>query len=120
MSEYDKENLFAKILRKEIPCDKVYENEYALAFNDIAPKAPIHILVIPKGEYCSYIDFFEKASKEEKEGFTEAILYITQKFDLENKGSRLIANQGKEGGQEVPHFHVHICAGKNLGNLFWP
>lgn len=112
---YDPNNIFAKILRQEIPCDKVYENDHVLAFNDIAPHAPTHILVIPKGAYTDASDFSEKASSTEKVAFMEAIGTITT--ELKTTGYRLIANTGLHGGQEVPHFHMHILGGKPLGPM---
>jgi histidine triad (HIT) family protein len=114
---YDKNNVFARILRKEIPANMVYENEIALAFHDIHPSAPLHILVIPKGEFIAFDDFVAKASAEEILGFTQTILHVIQIFDLQENGYRLLSNQGLYGGQEVPHFHVHILGGKQLGPL---
>ena len=113
---YDNENIFAKILRGEIPCDKVYEDDYVLAFNDIAPQAPIHILVIPKGAYLSIDDFSAKASDEEIVGFHRAVAKIISDHDL-GDGFRCIANTGENGGQEVPHYHLHILGGKALGSM---
>ena len=114
---YDSENIFAKILRGEIPCDKVFENDHALAFNDIAPQAPVHILVIPKGEYISIADFSAKASAEELKGFHDAIAEIIVAQQLEPQGFRVIANAGEHGGQEVPHYHAHILAGEPIGPM---
>ena len=105
---YDKENIFAKILRGEIPCDKVYEDEYALAFNDIAPQAPIHALVIPKGEYISFDDFSSTASAEEITGFYRAAQKVAAELGLKEGGYRTLANTGSDAHQEVPHFHLHI------------
>ena len=120
-SEYDKGNIFAKILAGSIPCNKVYENEYALAFFDIQPQASKHILVIPKGEYVSSQDFYVKASHEEIIGFHACISEVTAQEGLNiegnEKGYRLISNAGIHGGQEVPHFHVHILGGQKLGTL---
>ena len=113
---YDDNNIFAKILRGEIPCKKVYEDEHALAFHDIAPKAPVHVLVIPKGKYVSIADFGAKASAEEVKGFYAAVSKIAGEQGLGETGFRMIANTGFNGGQEVPHFHVHILGGKKL----WP
>lgn len=112
---YDKENIFAKILRGEIPCDKVYEDEYVLAFNDIAPQAPIHALVIPKGEYISFDDFSSTASAEEIAGFYKAAQKVAAELGLQEGGYRTLANTGSDAHQEVPHFHLHIFGGCNLG-----
>ncbi len=114
---YDDNNIFAKILRGEIPCKEVYEDKYVLAFNDIAPKAPVHILVIPKGKYVSISDFGAKASAEEVKGFYAAVSKIAEEQNLKDEGFRTIANTGLNGGQEVPHFHVHILGGRKLGPM---
>jgi histidine triad (HIT) family protein len=114
---YDPSNIFAKILRNEIPCTKIYEDEFVLAFPDINPKAPIHILVIPKGAYTCLDDFGSRASPAEITGFFKAVAHITDKMDLQNRGYRMIANKGLNGGQEVPHFHVHLLGGKALGPM---
>ena len=114
---YDESNIFARILRGEIPCAKVYEDEYALAFNDIAPQAPIHILVIPKGAYVSWDDFSARASAEEIAGFVRAVGRIARDAGLVEPGYRLLANVGANGGQEVPHLHVHIFGGHPLGPM---
>jgi len=117
MSEYDDQNIFAKILRGEIPCNKVYEDDFVLAFHDIAPHAPTHILVIPKGAYVSIADFGTKASAEEIAGFYAAVSKIAEQEGLTEEGFRAIANTGAHGGQEVPHFHMHILGGKKLGPM---
>ncbi len=117
MSPYQPQNIFAKILRGEIPCSKVYEDEYVLAFNDIAPKAPVHILVIPKGAYISIDDFGANASAKEIKAFYAAVAKIVQEKNLAGEGFRTISNTGVNGGQEVPHFHVHILGGKKLGPM---
>lgn len=114
---YDPENIFAKILRGEIPCDKVYEDDYVLAFNDITPKAPVHVLVIPKGAYVSHDDFSQSATVEEIAGFTRAIGKIARDRGVAQAGYRLIANAGVNGGQEVPHYHVHILGGASVGPM---
>ncbi|MDH5773258.1 MAG: histidine triad nucleotide-binding protein [Rhodospirillaceae bacterium] len=114
---YDQENIFAKILRNEIPCDKVYEDEWALAFNDINPQAPVHTLVIPKGEYVSWDDFSAMATPDEVVGFVRAVGNVAQKLGLNEKGYRLLANIGTYGGQEVPHLHVHLFGGTHLGPM---
>lgn len=117
MADYDENNIFAKILRGEIPCEQVMENEHVLAFNDISPQAPVHILVIPKGAYTDIEDFGSNASPEEITGFWRAVSEISQDLGLHESGFRTIANTGLNGGQEVPHFHVHILGGKALGAM---
>ena len=112
---YNNENIFAKILRGEIPCDKVYENDQALAFKDINPQAPVHILVIPKGPYISYADFGQQASDAELAGFMRAVGEVAKQLGVTDRGSRILSNQGENGHQEVPHFHVHLLGGKDLG-----
>jgi diadenosine tetraphosphate (Ap4A) HIT family hydrolase len=114
---YDDNNVFAKILRGELPSKKVYEDEWALAFHDINPLAPVHILVIPKGPYVSWDDFSEKASDEEIAGFTRAVGKVARDQQLVVQGYRLLANTGKRAGQEVPHLHVHIFGGQPLGPM---
>ena len=114
---YDPDNIFAKILRGEIPCDKVFEDEWALAFHDIAPQAPVHILVIPKGEWVSWDDFSARAATEEISGFVRAVGQVARENRLVELGYRLLANIGAHGGQEVPHLHVHLFGGKPLGRM---
>jgi|SRR5688572_17611093 len=114
---YDDNNIFAKILRGEIPCQKVYEDDYVLAFNDIRPQAPVHVLVVPKGKYMSIADFGAGAKPEEIAGFYRAVAQIAKDMNLPNDGFRVIANAGLNGGQEVPHFHVHILGGTKLGPM---
>lgn len=114
---YDKNNIFAMILRGDIPCDKIYENDYALAFNDINPQAPVHTLVIPKGEYLSMADFSLNASEELVTGFFRAVGETARILNLEENGYRLIANTGDNAHQEVPHLHFHILSGKKLGPM---
>ncbi len=114
---YDKQNIFARILRAEIPCKKVYEDQFAFAFHDINPQAPVHVLVIPKGSYCSFTDFSATASEAEIAGFFRAVGKIANDLGLEAGGYRLLANMGQDSGQEVPHFHVHLFAGKPLGRM---
>lgn len=114
---YDDTNIFARILRGELPCRKVYEDEHALAFHDIAPLAPIHILVIPKGPYVSWDDFSEKASDAEIAGFARAIGKVARDGEMAVQGYRLLANTGKRSGQEVAHLHVHIFGGEPLGPM---
>lgn len=117
MSAYDQNNIFAKILRGEIPNDTVYEDEHVLAFNDIAPQAPVHVLVIPKGSYVSIDDFGANGSAEEVKAFHVAISKIVGQLGLAQDGFRVISNTGKNGGQEVPHYHAHILGGKALGPM---
>jgi histidine triad (HIT) family protein len=114
---YDTQNIFARILRGEIPCRKVYEDAFALAFHDIAPQAPVHVLVIPKGEFCSFADFSTLAGDAEIAGFFRAVGKIAKDLGLEAPGYRLLANMGEHSGQEVPHFHVHLFAGRPLGRM---
>lgn len=114
---YNPHNIFAKILRGEIPCSKVYEDEHVLAFNDIAPQAPVHILVIPKGAYIDVADFGAKASAAEIKAFYEAVAKIADEKGLKQGGFRAISNTGLNGGQEVPHYHLHILGGKKLGPM---
>jgi diadenosine tetraphosphate (Ap4A) HIT family hydrolase len=114
---YDDQNIFAKILRGEIPARRVYEDEFALAFHDIAPQAPHHILVIPKGSYVSWDDFSARASDAEIAGFARAVGNVARAAGMVEPGYRLLANVGQDSGQEVPHLHVHIFAGKPLGPM---
>jgi len=114
---YDENNLFAQILRDEIPSKKVYEDEHVLAFDDINPLAPTHILVIPKGPYVSWDDFSAKASDAEIAGFVRAVGKIARGEGLVESGYRLLANVGLNSGQEVPHLHVHIFGGRPLGPM---
>jgi histidine triad (HIT) family protein len=112
---YDDANIFARILRGEIPCKKVYEDEHTLAFEDINPKAPVHTLVIPKGKYVCATDFAEKASDAEIGALIRAVRKVAGLKGVDAAGYRLIANTGVEGGQEVPHFHIHLLGGRALG-----
>lgn len=114
---YDDQNVFAKILRGEIPARKVYEDDYAFAFHDINPQAPTHILVIPRGPYVSWDDFSAKADDAEIAGFVRAVGAIAREAGLVEPGYRLLANTGPDSHQEVPHLHVHIFAGKPLGPM---
>ncbi len=114
---YDDSNIFAKILRGEIPSNKVYEDEHVLAFHDINPLAPTHILVIPKGPYVSWDDFSAKASDEEIAAFVRAVGRIARQAGLIGEGYRVLANVGMNSGQEVPHLHAHIFAGRPLGPM---
>jgi diadenosine tetraphosphate (Ap4A) HIT family hydrolase len=114
---YNPENIFARILRGEIPCRKVYEDEFSLAFHDINPQAPEHILVIPKGQYVSWDDFSAKAAEAEIAGFVRAIGHVAREAGLVTPGYRLLANSGPNSHQEVPHLHVHIFGGRALGPM---
>ena len=118
--DYDNENIFARILRNEIPCSKIYEDEHALAFEDINPQAPVHVLVIPKGQYMSMDDFSNFASDKEIAGFIRAVGNTARKLNLSNDGYRIIGNIGNDGMQEVPHLHIHIFGGKKLGTMLKP
>lgn len=114
---YDDGNIFARILRGELPCKKVYEDDHALAFHDINPQAPVHILVIPKGRYVAWDDFTAKAPEAEIAGFIRAVGQVAREAGLAAPGYRLLANNGGHGHQEVPHLHVHIFGGKQLGAM---
>jgi diadenosine tetraphosphate (Ap4A) HIT family hydrolase len=114
---YDDKNVFAKILRGEIPSTKVYEDQWALAFHDTSPLAPVHILVIPKGPYVSWDDFSATASDEEIVGFVRAVGKVARDQQLVVQGYRLLANTGKRASQQVPHLHVHIFGGQPLGPM---
>ncbi|SEW28403.1 histidine triad (HIT) family protein [Aliiroseovarius sediminilitoris] len=118
---YDEQNIFAKILRGEIPNDTVYEDDYALAFRDIQPQAPVHVLVIPKGPYVNHDHFANAATDAEIAGYTRAIGKICEALRIapgdNGRGYRTIANSGEDGVQEVPHFHTHILAGRMLGRM---
>lgn len=114
---YDDQNIFAKILRGEIPNNTVYEDDHVLAFRDIAPQAPVHILVIPKGAYVSIDDFAARASADETAAFYSAIAKIVAQEGLQAGGFRCIANTGLNGGQEVPHYHIHILGGAPIGPM---
>ena len=112
---YDRNNVFARILRGEIPCKKVYESAHALAFNDISPQMPVHVLVIPKGEYVNLDDFTAKASAAELADFIKAVGEVARLVGVADSGYRIIANSGADAHQEVPHLHVHIFGGKRIG-----
>ena len=114
---YDPNNIFAKILRGEIPCNKAYEDEAVLAFHDIEPAAPVHVLVIPKGKYASFDDFVRRANDGEVHRFFTTVQKIAHELGIDKTGYRLITNHGADASQSVPHFHVHILAGRLLGGL---
>ena len=112
MAAYDSTNIFARILRGEIPCRKVYEDDFALAFHDVNPQAPVHVLVIPKGPYVNNMDFSANAPADLVAGFWRAVGTVARELGLEEQGYRLVANNGAGGGQVVFHFHVHVVSGK--------
>ena len=114
---YDRNNIFARILRGELPCRKVYEDQHVLAFHDIRPQAPTHIVVIPKGEYVSLDDFSQKASEAELVAFLRAISRIAREQGVTDGGYRILANHGAAAHQEVPHFHLHLFGGRDLGPM---
>ena len=120
-TRYDDQNIFARMLRGEIPNDTVAENDHALAFRDIRPQAPVHVLVIPKGAYVSYDDFAANASDAEIVGFNRLVAQVTQAEGLAlaqgGKGFRAISNTGEHGVQEVPHFHMHLLGGRGMGRM---
>ncbi len=114
---YDEGNIFARILRGEIPCKKIFENEEALVFHDIRPQAPIHAIIIPKGAYQNAYEFYKEATPQELQGFTEAIVKVIDLLGLKEYGYRMITNHGLHGRQEVPHFHIHLLGGRPLGRM---
>ena len=114
---YDPNNVFARILRGEIPCRKVYEDEHTLAFHDIGPQAPVHVLVVPKGQYISFDDFSANASETEQAALLRAVGKIARDLGVAESGYRILSNIGTDGGQEVPHLHIHIFGGRRLGRM---
>jgi diadenosine tetraphosphate (Ap4A) HIT family hydrolase len=117
MKSYDTNNIFARILRGEIPCKKVLETQHSLAFHDINPLSPVHVLVIPKGAYVDFDDFSAKASAEEKADFITAIGEVARMTGAAPDGYRILSNIGKNGHQEVPHLHMHVFGGRHLGRM---
>ena len=115
--DYDPGNIFARILRGEIPSTRIFEDEWAVAFHDIVPQAPVHVLVIPRGAYRSWADFSATASDAEIAGFVRAVGTVARQLGLEVPGYRLLANAGTDAHQEVPHLHVHLFGGKALGPM---
>ncbi len=115
--EYDKNNIFARLLRGEVSCDKFFEDRYAMAFQDINGKAPVHALIIPKGEYRNAGDFAKNASDEEIVGFQRSLNKVVDYLGVAETGYRLIANTGKNAHQEVEHYHIHVLGGKDLGDI---
>jgi histidine triad (HIT) family protein len=114
---YDRDNVFARILRGELPCREVYEDEHVLAFRDINPQAPVHVIVIPKGEYASVDDFSANASPPEQAAFMQAIGRIAHQEGVAESGYRILANHGAAAHQDVPHFHMHLFGGHDLGPM---
>jgi len=114
---YDNQNIFAKIIRKEIPCEAIYEDEKVLFFNDINPLAKIHILGIPKDSVINFRDFIEKTDEATVNYFFKKTTEVVKKFELHKTGYRIITNDGINANQEVPHFHIHILGGNDLGGL---
>ena len=117
---YDPSNIFAKILRGELPCDKVYEDEQVLAFRDVNPQTPTHVLIVPKGDYISFDDFSQKASDAEIAAFMRTAGRIARELGLAVPGYRILANHGRDGRQEVPHFHLHLFGGQDCGRMIKP
>jgi diadenosine tetraphosphate (Ap4A) HIT family hydrolase len=117
LGDYDDQNIFARILRGEIPSRKVLENEWALAIHDISPQAPVHVLVLPKGRYLSLADFTASASDAEIAGFFRTVGAVAKHLALEQPGYRVLANMGEDAGQEIAHFHVHLFGGRKLGRM---
>ncbi len=117
MADYDDGNIFAKILRGEIPNDTVYENAHVLAFRDIAPQRPTHVLVIPKGAYTTWRDFAREGSPAEHAAFVQAVAEVVEKEGVAESGYRLIVNNGRDGHQDVPHVHMHIVGGASAGPM---
>ena len=117
---YDKNNIFAKILRKEIPCKKIFENDYVLSFHDINPQKKIHALVIPKGEYIDLDDFNNRASDQEIVALSKAVTEVSKMLGISTdigKGYRVLTNSSEDGGQEVPHLHFHLFGGEKVGKM---
>lgn len=120
VADYDDSNIFARILRGEIPAKAIYEDDHAFAFHDINPQATVHALVIPKGRYVSWADFSQRASESEITGFIRAVGHVARELGVEETGYRLLANHGEDSHQEVPHLHVHILGGNKVGPLVVP
>ena len=117
LSTYDPDNVFARILRGELPSERVFEDEHVVAFADIAPQAPVHVLVIPRAAYVSFADFVKRASGDEVVGFFRTVGLVAAQLGLDAPGYRILSNVGDHGGQEVPHFHVHLFGGQPLGAM---
>ena len=114
---YDKENIFSKIIDGKIETEKIYENTYVLCIKDLFPRSPLHILILPKKKYIDIYDFSVSASTEEKEQIFLAFKILIEKFELIDKGNRIITNSGRDGRQEIPHLHFHLLAGKDIGKM---
>ena len=117
MKNYDENNIFNKILRNEIGCEKIHEDQYCLSFNDINKQAPVHVLTIPKNKYVNFNSFAENATDKEISSFLRSILEVAEKTKIKDSGFRIIINCGPDSNQEVPHLHAHVLGGKNLGSL---
>ncbi len=117
LGAYDPDNVFARILRGEIPSDVVFEDDHVVAFTDAAPKAPVHVLVVPRAPYVSFADFVRRASGDEVVAFFRAVGLVATQLGLDAPGYRILSNMGDHGGQEVPHFHVHLFGGAPLGPM---
>ena len=117
MMSYDPSNIFARILRGELPCKKIAEDEHTLAFEDINPQAPVHILVIPKGSYTDWSDFSRNASEVEQSALTKMIGHVANVAGIIESGYRIISNNGNDGHQEVPHLHFHLFGGEKIGKM---
>ncbi len=116
-TSYDPDNIFARILRGEMQCNTVFEDEHVLAFSDIAPQAPTHVLVIPRGAYLSFADFVKRASGDEVTAFFRTVGLVATQLGLDEPGYRLLSNIGKDAHQQVAHFHVHLFGGGPLGPM---
>ncbi len=117
MENYNENNIFNKILRNEIECEKIHENQDNLSFNDIKKQAPVHVLTIPKNKYANFNSFAENASDKEISSFFRSIMEVAEKMKIKESGFRIIINCGPDSNQEVPHLHAHVLGGKNLGSL---
>lgn len=111
---YDRNNVFARILRGELPCKKVFENDYSLAFYDLYPEAKIHILVIPKGDFENFYDFHQNASLDQIDCFYKSVYHVINLLNLKDNGFKLVTRCGRDGGQEIPHYHVHLLGGQRV------
>ena len=116
-AEYNENNVFAKIIKKQIKAEIILENEFIISFHDINPRAKVHVLILPKNKYTDIYDFSNSANKEEKEAIFEAFKIIIEKFNLKSSGSRIITNHGTNGRQEVPHLHFHLLGGNDVGKM---
>tara|TARA_A100001015_G_C15029306_1_gene732245 strand:- start:938 stop:1303 length:366 start_codon:yes stop_codon:yes gene_type:complete len=117
MSDYNDENIFSKILKKELPCREVFSDKNNISFEDINPQAPIHSLIIPRNKFKDFNDFIKDGTDEELASFLKSIFNVVKKKKVQESGYRIIINCGDDGNQEVPHLHAHLLAGRNLGNI---